>query len=120
ACGVELLTRAPDPTFLSAPRSFLSLFWRPSPLPWFYAVPYERFLSVADAVRANLLTLALVSAWRVALMTRVVSVLMGYRVGAAFVLVMAYADAVALALLWFAPLPSITFMGGGRLSECAR
>jgi hypothetical protein len=120
AYGVALLKRAPGPTFFSAYRSFLSLFWLTAPLAWLYAVPYERFLSATDAVRANLLTLALVSVWRIALMTRVVSVLMGYRAGAAFVLVMAYADVVALTLLWFVPLPIIQIMGGVRLSEAEK
>jgi hypothetical protein len=58
--------------------SFLALFWMTAPLAWLYAVPYERFLSARQATAANLLTLAVVAAWRVALMARVLQVGMGY------------------------------------------
>ncbi|MFI5402219.1 MAG: hypothetical protein ACHQ1G_04720, partial [Planctomycetota bacterium] len=70
--------RASVPPMLPAFRVFLSLFWMTAPMAWLYAVPYERFLSPADAMAANLLTLGLVSVWRVALMVRVLVVLMGY------------------------------------------
>ncbi len=117
AYGALRLKRAPGPPFFSAYRSFLGLFWLTAPLAWLYAVPYERFLSPADAVRANLWTLALVSAWRVALMVRVVSVLMGYHALTALCVVMLFADALALAALQSVPLPVINVMGGVRVSE---
>jgi hypothetical protein len=86
-------------------------------LAWLYAVPYERFLSPTGAVQANLLTLGIVSAWRVALMVRVLVVALGYRALAAPCLVMLFADAVALTLLQFAPVPIFDVMGGIRLTE---
>jgi hypothetical protein len=92
--------------------SFLTLYWMTAPLGWLYAIPYERFLSPLGAVKANLWTLALVSLWRVALMTRVVSVVFGVRVLAALPLVMLVADAAALAALYLVPLPVIHVMGG--------
>jgi hypothetical protein len=92
--------------------SFLALYWMTAPLGWPYAIPYERFLSPLEAVKANLWTLALVSIWRVALMTRVVSVVFGLRVRAALPLVMLVADAAALAALYLVPLPVIHVMGG--------
>ena len=35
-------------------RSFLNLYWMTAPLAWLYAIPFERFLSPADATTANL------------------------------------------------------------------
>jgi hypothetical protein len=108
----------PDrPSFFSAYLSFLVLFWMTAPLAWLYAIPYERFLSPADAVRANLWTLGLVAAWRVALMVRVLTVLMGYTVAQAIFLVMGFADAVALLAIQMMPRPVVGIMGGIRHTE---
>jgi hypothetical protein len=92
--------------------SFLGLYWMTAPLAWLYGIPYEAFLSPVEAVRANLWTLALVSAWRVALMVRVVSVVFNIRVRAAVPLVMLVADIAALTALHLIPLPIISVMGG--------
>ncbi|MCI0681792.1 MAG: hypothetical protein L0Y71_06785 [Gemmataceae bacterium] len=104
-----------SPSFWSAYRAFVGLFWLTAPLAWLYAIPYERFLSPLAATYANLATLALVSAWRVALMVRVANVLFGLHPAIAFVRVVAYADAVALAAMFFVPFPIIEIMGGVRL-----
>jgi hypothetical protein len=96
--------------------AFLALFWMTAPLAWLYAIPYERFLSAEDAVRANLWTLGVVSIWRVALMIRVLMVILDYKGPQAFVLVMAVADSVAVALRFAVPVPLINIMGGLRLS----
>lgn len=53
---------------------FQALFWMTAPVAWIYAIPVERFLDSLDAARANLTLLGIVSAWRVILMARVVSV----------------------------------------------
>jgi hypothetical protein len=100
--------------------AFLGLFWMTAPLAWLYAIPYERFLSPGDAVRANLLTLAVVSVWRVALMVRVLVVLLKYRPVAAFFLVMAFGDAAAVVASLASPVPPIDLMGGLRLTESER
>lgn len=105
------------PTFLTGYRMFLGLFWMTAPLAWLYAIPYERFMSATDAVRANLWTLAVVSVWRVLLITRAVNVLMGYRWWQALCLVMALADTEALLALYFLPLPIMNIMGGIRSPE---
>jgi hypothetical protein len=97
--------------------AFLGLFWLTAPLAWLYAVPYERFLAPVDAVRANLATLGLVSAWRVALMARVLVVLLGYAPGTAVFVVLAFADVTALGALCFLPFPLIDLMSGVRLTE---
>lgn len=97
--------------------SFLGLFWMTAPLAWIYAIPYERFLTPLEAMQANLISLGVVSVWRVALMVRVLTVIGGYSVGAAICLVMVFADAVALVLLTTLPFHLIDVMGGIRIAE---
>src|SRR5712691_7085964 len=104
-------SKAKGPRFLAAYRAFLGLFWMTAPLAWLYAIPYERFLSPVGATSANLWTLGLVAFWRVALMIRAISVLMGYRLFAALFFVMALADVEALFALWLSPIPLIEVMG---------
>lgn len=117
-CFVRLVKTDPQrPSFFAAYVSFLTLFWMTAPLAWLYAVPYERFLGAAEAVRANLWTLAVVAVWRVALMVRVVQVLMGYRVLSATLLVLAFADVVAFLAALLTPRPVFAIMGGVRLTE---
>jgi hypothetical protein len=103
--------------FVPAYRAFLGLFWMTAPLAWLYAVPYERLLHPVDAARANVATLALVAAWRVALMVRVAIVLFGLSPWAALFRVFAYADTVALVTLSFLPFSIVEIMGGVRISE---
>lgn len=105
------------PRFGTAYASFMGLFWMTAPLAWLYAVPYERFLSPIDAVIANLWTLAIVAGWRVALTTRIVSVVYGVGPIASFFLVMLFANAVTMAALAIAPAPVIDVMGGLRQTE---
>jgi hypothetical protein len=98
-------------------RSFLGLYWLTAPLAWLYAIPVERFLSVGNAVAVNLWLLGIVSFWRVALMSRVLSVVFGWKLWAAGFVVMLFADAVVLAVLFLTPLPVFDMMGGIRLTE---
>src|SRR5688572_16489670 len=58
---------------------FLGLFWMTAPVAWLYAIPVERFMDVRGATVANLWLLGIVSVWRVALLTRVVSVIFQVR-----------------------------------------
>jgi hypothetical protein len=110
--GFSTPWRKDGPTFLFGYRSFLGLFWMTAPLAWLYAIPYERFLDPLEATQANLMTLAVVAAWRVALMIRVGVVLMGLSIWKALFRVMAYADGTALLAMCFLPFPLIQFMGG--------
>jgi hypothetical protein len=105
------------PSFFNAWRTFLGLFWLTAPMAWLYAVPYERFMTPVDAIAVNLWTLALVSVWRVLLMTRVIHVLYGIRDVSAFFLVMLFADAVVFAAVTLVPTPVIDVMGGIRHSD---
>src|SRR5262249_5189313 len=104
--------------FVQGYLSLLSLFWMTAPLAWLYAIPYERFMSSLDAMRASLVTLAVVAAWRVVLMIRVLVVLSGAGIFAASFIVLLFGDAVALLVSVAAPLPIplIEVMGGVRPS----
>ncbi len=66
--------RDPRISFWAAYASFLGLFWMTAPLAWVYAIPYERFMGYEAAVDANVYTLGLVAAWRVALTVRLLVV----------------------------------------------
>src|SRR2546430_13882227 len=55
--------------------TFMALFWMTAPVAWLYAIPVERFLAPYRAAQANIALLALVSLWRVLLMSRIMSVL---------------------------------------------
>lgn len=103
------------PPLWPAYRSFLGLFWMTAPLAWPYAVPYERFLSPIDSIKANLWTLGIVSAWRVFLMIRVIGVWMGFGWPAMF-LVLLIADVEALFAISAVPRPIVGVMSGVRLT----
>ncbi len=55
-------------------RRFLPLFWMTAPLAWLYGLPLERWLDGPSAVRLNFLLLAVVSLWRVGVLSRALSV----------------------------------------------
>lgn len=103
--------------FLRMYGRFLGLYWMTAPLAWLYALPVERWGSAAQSVEWNLWLLAIVSAWRVALMIRVVSVVYATSVWSAAWVVCLFAAAVAAIAAWVSPMPVISFMGGVRLSE---
>lgn len=103
--------------FCRAYRRFLSVYWMTAPLAWLYAIPVEQFMEPAEAVRANLWLLGIVSVWRVLLITRCASVLYCSSYLAAFFLVMLFADTLALVILRFTPLPIFNIMGGIHLTD---
>lgn len=96
--------------------AFLGLYWATAPLAWLYAIPVERLLPAGPAVEANLWLLAVVSVWRVALMTRVVQVVWRCTGPGAFAVVGLFAWAVASAVLFITPIPVLSIMGGIELS----
>ena len=59
--------------------TFMALFWMTAPVAWLYAIPVERFFDSYRATQANLTLLAIVSLWRVLLMSRVLAVLLKLR-----------------------------------------
>jgi hypothetical protein len=106
--------------FFTQYRAFLALFWMTAPLAWLYALPHERLFDPVPAVVLNLVTLGLVSAWRVALMIWVLRAYFGYPLVSAAFLVLLFADVVVLVLIPFVPFPLIEVMGGIHVSESER
>ena len=97
-------------------RAFLGLYWATAPLAWLYAIPVERLLPVDRAVAANLWLLAIVSVWRVALMSRIVQVVWRCHGWAAFQIVGLFAWGVASVAMFLVPVPIISIMGGVELA----
>ncbi len=99
-------------TFLCGYLSFLGLFWMSAPMAWLYGIAYERWFTPVEAVQANLNTLTVVSIWRVALMTRVLSVIFGARALPTFFIVMLFSDVAVVIGAMASPKPLVDFMGG--------
>jgi hypothetical protein len=57
----------------------MGLFWMTAPIAWLYAIPVERMFDSYRATQANIALLAIVSLWRVLLMSRVISALQQVR-----------------------------------------
>ena len=105
---------------LGGMRQALGLFWLTAPMAWLYAIPYERFLSPEDAITANLFTLALVAAWRVLLIVRVLGVVgptPWYGVLGAVAIVCFIWVSGAVALDMYANIRVIDHMGGLDIKE---
>jgi hypothetical protein len=114
---VSFVRGVPWSPFWSRYRQLLALYWMTAPLAWLYAIPFERHMTAADAVRANLMLLAVVALWRVVLMVRVVAKLLDCGYWPSFFLVMLFADTVLLTVAAMLPVPVVQFMGGVRLTE---
>lgn len=98
-------------------RVFLSLYWMTAPLAWLYAIPVERFMTEGPAATANIWLLALVSLWRVLLITRVCSLLYGTSFASCFFPVMLFADTFALWVVSKIDLQIFVMMGGVKMTE---
>lgn len=98
-------------------RQVLTFFWLTAPLAWIYAIPVERFMTPANATRANLAFLGIVSVWRVLLIARALSVWLGARFFRMLWIVLFFGDTVLLILNFITPTPIWDIMGGIRLSE---
>ena len=94
---------------------FLALYWMTAPLAWLYGIPYERFLTPAGAVEANMWTLAAVAGWRVLLMARVVSVLLRTSLLPVLVWTAFYGAVLMFAAVLISPKPILDIMGGLHL-----
>lgn len=106
------LRKGVTPSFLTGYACFLGLFWMTAPMAWVYAIPYERWLDPVDAVRANLNTLALISVWRVALITRVLATLFKAPFSPTLFLVLLFSDVAVVVGASLAPAPLVDIMGG--------
>jgi hypothetical protein len=111
------IERTQRPPLASAYRQFLTLFWMIAPMAWLYAIPYERLLDAPGSVRANMWTLAIVSVWRVTLISRVIGVLTGRSFLNVLTVVLAIADVAVQIAITFVPVPIFQVMSGVRLTE---
>ena len=91
---------------------FLTLFWMCSPMAWLYAIPYEHFLTPLQSINANGVTLAIVSIWRVALITRVFCVLWSAKARHVLPIVLFFSSVTMAIASFYAPVPVVDFMGG--------
>ncbi|HZW07325.1 MAG TPA: hypothetical protein VFF65_09390 [Phycisphaerales bacterium] len=107
--------KVPGPTLWRLYPRFLGLYWLTAPLAWLYAIPYERFHSPADAVRYNAVTLAVVSVWRVLIISAALSSLFAIRLRATLALTVFFGAVVMLVATYFGPEPVLDLMGGLRL-----
>jgi hypothetical protein len=98
-------------------RTLLTFYWLTGPLAWLYAFPVEHDLSPGDAMRVNLTLLAVVSVWRVLLITRAISVWLGASFFAVLWVVLFFGDSVLLIANFITPWPVWDVMGGVRLPE---
>ncbi len=96
-------------------RTLLTFYWMTAPLAWLYAVPVERFLDPLQATQVNFGLLAIVSVWRVLLLTRAISVWLGAGYFIIFFIVLLFSDSVLLAANMLTPMPIWDIMGGIRL-----
>jgi hypothetical protein len=91
-----------------------------APLAWLYAIPVERFLDPAQATRANFALLAIVSLWRVLLITRAISVWLAASYLRVLWIVLFFGVTVLLLADFVTPMPVWDLMGGIRLPERER
>ena len=95
--------------------TFLTLAWLTAPCAWLYGIPVESMTDIITATKWNIAFLAIVSLWRVALMTRAVAVLTGVRTTRALVLVLAPAAFEMMVGSVFGSRSLVQIMGGVRL-----
>ncbi|WP_341406723.1 hypothetical protein [Luteolibacter soli] len=95
--------------------SFLTFAWMTAPCAWLYGIPVESMTDLVTATKWNIAFLAIVSLWRVALMTRTVAVLTGVRHLRAFVLILAPAAFESMVGSTWKGMSLVQIMGGVRL-----
>ncbi len=95
--------------------TFLVLAWMTAPCAWIYGIPVESMTDIMTATKWNIVFLAVVSIWRVAIMVRAVSVLAEVRWLRALPLVLAPAALEAFVGANIEALSLIGIMGGVRL-----
>lgn len=96
--------------------SFLGFVWLTAPCAWVYAIPVEHCTDMLTATKWNVAFLAIVSFWRVAILTRVLAVLTEVRWTRCLLFVLAPASLEMAVGSWFKSLSLIGIMGGVRLS----
>jgi len=94
--------------------SFLSVYWMTAPCAWIYAIPVEYYVDILTATVWNIYFLAIVAAWRVALMIRCLCILTDMRLIWAFLSIMIPAALVAWLGCLLKGMSLIQIMGGVR------
>ena len=95
--------------------SFLCLYWMTAPCAWIYGIPVESFTSLIIATQWNIAFLAVVSSWRVFLITRALTILTQASPMACLLAVLLPASAIMFVASFFKGLSLIGIMGGVRL-----
>jgi hypothetical protein len=95
--------------------TFLTLAWMTAPCAWLYGIPAESMTGIVTATKWNIAFLAVVSLWRVAIVTRAVAVLTEVKAIRALPLILAPAALEMLVGSFFKRLSLIGVMGGVRL-----
>lgn len=95
--------------------AFLTFAWMTAPCAWLYGIPVESMTDIVTATKWNIAFLAIVSLWRVFLMTRAVAVLTGVKPLRAFVLVLTPAAFEAMVGSTLKGMSLVGIMGGVRL-----
>ena len=95
--------------------TFLTLAWMTAPCAWLYGIPVESMTDIVTATKWNIAFLAIVSLWRVAIMTRAVAELTGVRAIRALPLILAPAALEMMLGSFFKNLSLVGIMGGVRL-----
>lgn len=95
--------------------SFLCLYWMTSPCAWLYGLPVESYTDLVTATKWNIAFLAIVSIWRVALMTRSLAVLTKASYGVSLLGILLPASAIMCVGSFFKGLSLVGIMGGVRL-----
>lgn len=113
---VALNSGAKEERFWTLYVAFLTLYWMTAPLAWLYALPVERFLPPLQAAQVNYGLLAIVSMWRVLLITRAASTFFSAPVVPVFWIVMLFADSIVVIASFALPQPVLQVMSGVRLN----
>ncbi|MEZ5944416.1 MAG: hypothetical protein R3C18_23760 [Planctomycetaceae bacterium] len=95
----------------------LTCVWMCAPMAALYAIPVERMNSAYESIQWNIAFLAVVSLWRVVLMTRILAVLCNVNFLRMLGPVMLLADTLAMFAMLAIPIPLIQVMGGIALSN---
>ena len=95
--------------------TFLTLAWMTAPCAWLHGIPVESMTDIITATKWNIAFLAIVSLWRVALMTRAVAVLTGVTSCRALALILAPAAFEMMVGSISKSMSLVQIMGGVRL-----
>jgi len=97
-------------------RQLLTGMWMMAPMAVFYAIPVERLTTEVHAIQWNVAFLALVSIWRVWLMSRIMSILLRVPMTLVIFPVLCLCDTILVLVISSFQLSIIELMGGIQLT----